>query len=88
VENSTHQQLVTDHSSPPVISGGSETSDATQLILADWKKSQVKVVVVGWNTLPAPDGLTVPGETGAMLPFGLNPLTGPYLSAPAEVPIG
>jgi hypothetical protein len=82
------EQVVTDRPTPLVSSEGSEVYDATQLIPESWKKSDVNIVVLGWNTLSAPDGLTVSGGTGSLLPFGLNPLTGPYISAPATVPVG
>lgn len=52
-----------------------------------WAAGSVHVVVVGWNTKSSPPGLTMPSSVPSVLVSGLDPLTGPYVSAPVTVSI-
>jgi hypothetical protein len=67
----------------------SQTADLLNYCLEipnSWRPGIVNVVVLGWNTATAPPGLTMPSDVpGGALSSGHNPLTGPYVSAPALV---
>jgi hypothetical protein len=79
------EQIVADRSPPFQSTGGSEVYEATQIVPASWRHATVNVVVLGWSTQDSPPGLSVPITSPPLLAKGLNPLTGPYISAPETV---
>jgi hypothetical protein len=63
---------------------GSDLFKASKAIPSAWKKQSINVVVVGWNS-GSTSGVTLQQLRSAR--SGPDPLTGPYISAPASIKI-
>jgi hypothetical protein len=63
----------------------SDLFTASKVIPSDWGKGRINAVVVGWNSSSTPDQIF---EQLRSLKTGSNPLTGPYISAPAAINLG
>ena len=64
---------------------GSDTYESTIAIPSDWKKKDIEAVVVGWGSFSAtPDQIF---EQLKSLRSGLDPLSGPYISAPVSIKV-
>jgi hypothetical protein len=64
---------------------GSDTYESSITIPSDWKKTDIEAVVVGWSSLSAtPDQIF---EQLKSLRSGVDPLSGPYISAPVSLKI-